>query len=144
MPGLLEGVVALGEFGQANSERGAGAAREVAGLVLSHLSGDPANADAIMHTPGAVRMLATCLIAGCTLEGTTAAKALSNFPLSEPPAERSALAHTREQWFIHGTDATNESPPPTHPYCCPYLCPYCTLTPSLLTGSWRCAARRRA
>jgi len=108
VPGLLEGVVALGEFGQANSERGAGAAREVAGLVLSHLSGDPANADAIMHTPGAVRMLATCLIAGCTLEGTTAAKALSNFPLSEPPAERSALAHTREQWFIHATDATNE------------------------------------
>ena len=42
-------------------------------------------------------MLAACLVGGCTLEGTTAAKALSFLPLSLAPSERGAIAHTRAQ-----------------------------------------------
>ncbi|KAJ1490952.1 hypothetical protein T484DRAFT_1775935, partial [Baffinella frigidus] len=104
--GLLDGIVALGQFGE--EHEGASAAREVAGLVLSNLAVDPANALKILNTQGAVRMLAACLVGGCTLEGTTAAKALSYLPLSQAPSERGSIAHTRAQWFIESTEATRE------------------------------------
>ena len=51
---------------------------------------------------GAVKMLAACLVGGCTLEGTTAAKALSFLPLSLAPSERGSIAHTRAQVAILG------------------------------------------